>query len=320
MVNSKEMMSKKPKKINDCIYLIRGQQVMLDQDLAEIYGYEVKRFNEQVKRNIERFPNDFMFQLTLEEVDSVRSQIATSRNSTMYLGQQGGRRYRPYAFTELGIYMLPSVLKGSLAAKQNIEIIRTFKEMRHCIAENQLLLNRNDRTELIELKVDKVSSKLGTLEKAQKVDRANIKEVEKKLSAQINEISKNFIDDEKVKEFTILQGKKFESDKAYTSIYKKAKKTIYVIDNYVNIKTLNLLSSKKNGVNVTLFTDNHKGNNGNLSASIVSDFEKEFPHLTLKPNDKCHDRYIVLDFNTILMKLCTFVVLRAKMEGVKYQQ
>ena len=96
--------------IRNCVYTVRGQQVMLDSDLADIYGYELKRLNEQVKRNINRFPEDFMFQLTREEVDLVKSQNATSRNDSFFEGQDGGRRKMPYAFTEQGIYMLAAVL------------------------------------------------------------------------------------------------------------------------------------------------------------------------------------------------------------------
>ena len=105
------------------VYMIRGQQVMLDYDLAEIYGYEVKRLNEQVKRNINRFPEDFMFQLSREEIDFVKSQIATSRNIGFYEGQEGGKRKPPYAFTEQGIYMLATVLRGELAEQQSIFIM-----------------------------------------------------------------------------------------------------------------------------------------------------------------------------------------------------
>ena len=86
--------------IRSKVYIIRGQQVMLDKDLAEIYGYEVKKLNQQVKRNIERFPEDFMFRLSNSEIDSVRSQIVTSRKKDFFAGQEGGRRYLPYAFTE----------------------------------------------------------------------------------------------------------------------------------------------------------------------------------------------------------------------------
>ena len=106
--------------IKNKVHMIRGQQVMLDYDLAKIYGYEVKRLNEQVKRNISRFPEDFMFQLTREEIESVKSQNATSRNNNLFEGQEGGRRKLPYAFTEQGIYMLATVLRGELAEQQSI--------------------------------------------------------------------------------------------------------------------------------------------------------------------------------------------------------
>ena len=119
--------------IRSKVYIIRGQQVMLDKDLAEIYGYEVKKLNQQVKRNIERFPEDFMFRLSNGEIDSVRSQIVTSRKKDFFAGQEGGRRYLPYAFTEQGIYMLATVLRGKLAEQQSIFIMRTFREMRHFI-------------------------------------------------------------------------------------------------------------------------------------------------------------------------------------------
>lgn len=118
--------------IREMIYNMRKTPVMLDSDLAFLYGYEVKRLNEQVRRNITRFPEDFMFQLTREEVEFVKSQNATSRNETLFSGQNGGRRKLPYAFTEQGIYMLATVLKGELAEKQSIyimtELIRQANE------------------------------------------------------------------------------------------------------------------------------------------------------------------------------------------------
>ena len=126
--------------IKDKIYNIRGQQVMLDFDLAEIYGYEVKRLNEQVKRNIERFPEDFMFQLTRVETEFVKSQFATSRRVNLFSGQSGGSRKLPYAFTEQGIYMLATVLKGELAEAQSIALIRIFKKMKDYITSNDYLI------------------------------------------------------------------------------------------------------------------------------------------------------------------------------------
>ena len=140
--------------IRSKVYIIRGQQVMLDKDLAEIYGYEVKKLNQQVKRNIERFPEDFMFRLSNGEIDSVRSQIVTSRKKDFFAGQEGGRRYLPYAFTEQGIYMLATVLRGKLAEQQSIFIMRTFREMRHYIRQNQQFVTKNEM-DLLTAKAEK---------------------------------------------------------------------------------------------------------------------------------------------------------------------
>ena len=142
--------------IQNSVYVIRGQQVMLDYDLAEIYGYEVKRLNEQVKRNIARFPDDFMFQLTRDEIDFVKSQIATSQKNNMYEGQEGGRRKAPYAFTEQGIYMLATVLRGELAEQQSIFIMRAFREMRHYIKQNQQFVSQSEMR-LVTAKVSEIS-------------------------------------------------------------------------------------------------------------------------------------------------------------------
>ena len=109
--------------LKEKVYTLRNAQVMLDFDLAEIYGYEVKRLNEQVKRNAARFPDDFMFQLSREELELVQSQFATSRKNNFYKGQECGSRKLPYAFTEQGIYMLATVLKGDIAERQSIFII-----------------------------------------------------------------------------------------------------------------------------------------------------------------------------------------------------
>lgn len=120
--------------IKSMIYTIRGQQVMLDSDLADLYGYEVKALNQQVKRNINRFPEDFMFQLTQDELSNLKSQNVTS--------SWGGVRKLPYAFTEQGIYMLATVLKGEVAERQSIYIMRTFREMKHARQfSNKQMLN-----------------------------------------------------------------------------------------------------------------------------------------------------------------------------------
>ena len=129
--------------IRSKVYIIRGQQVMLDKDLAEIYGYDVKRLNEQVKRNINRFPEDFMFQLKASEItDSLKSQFATLNVSENKRGMH--IKKMPFAFTEQGIYMLATVLRGELAEQQSIFIMRTFREMRHYIKQNQQFVSKSE--------------------------------------------------------------------------------------------------------------------------------------------------------------------------------
>ena len=156
---------------------------MLDKDLAEIYGYEVKKLNQQVKRNIERFPEDFMFRLSNSEIDSVRSQIVTSRKKDFFAGQEGGRRYLPYAFTEQGIYMLATVLRGELAEQQSIFIMRTFREMRHYIRQNQQFVTRNE--------MDLLTAKVGTITERQDRMENKVDSIQKDVTILVD----NFITD-----------------------------------------------------------------------------------------------------------------------------
>ncbi|HIJ67677.1 MAG TPA: ORF6N domain-containing protein, partial [Planctomycetes bacterium] len=128
-------------RIQKCIYLLRGQKVMLDKDLAGLYGITTKRLNEQVQRNIDRFPSDFMFQLNNEETEALRSQFATSKRG------RGGRRYNPYVFTEQGVAMLSSVLRSKRAVEVNIAIMRTFVQLRRILADNALLRRKIEAME-----------------------------------------------------------------------------------------------------------------------------------------------------------------------------
>ncbi len=262
--------------IENLVYRIRGQQIMLDSDLAEIYGYEVKYLNRQVKRNIERFPEDFMFQVTKEEVEELRCQNVTANINPM-------SRTLPYAFSEQGIYMLATVLKSEMAVQQSIVIIRAFKNMRHYIIENRQLASKED--------LQRIAMSMGEYQR--KTDKT-IQSIERR----IDDLSNNFILDSELKNLVIYKGQKFEADIAYIEIYQMAKKSIYVVDDYVNIKTLHQLSQKKSGVAVTLFSENGHGRRGFLTASDVTDFQRQYPPLQIKPNPDCHDRFIVLDYGT----------------------
>ena len=273
------------------VYVIRGQQVMIDYDLAEIYGYEVKNLNQQVKRNIARFPEDFMFQLTREEVESVKSQIVISRENNFFEGQGGGRRTLPYAFTEQGIYMLATVLRGELAEQQSIFIMRAFREMRHYIRQNQQFVTQSEMR-LVTAKVSEISVQVAGV-----VDWKNKAEDRfDNIQRSIDTLYENFVTDKDFKNFVIYKGQKFEADAAYIDIYQQAKKSIYVVDDYVNTKTLQLLSQKQAGVEVVLFTENGHGKRGFLTTAVVNDFIQEYPPLRIKSNADCHDRLIVLDY------------------------
>lgn len=277
--------------IRNHVYFIRGQQVMLDQDLADIYGYEVKRLNEQVKRNIKRFPEDFMFQLSKEEIPEafLKSHIATLKNK----GDKRGWHIKkmPYAFTEQGIYMLAAVLRGELAEQQSIFIMRTFREMRHYIKQNQQFVTQSEMY-LVTNKVSELSVQVSGMK-----DRQNKTEQElKKVQKMIGVLNENFVSDKDFKNFVIYKGQKFEADVAYIDIYQQAETSIYVVDDYINVKSLQHLSQKKQGVEVILFTENGHGKKGFLTSSLVNDFNNEYPTLRIKPNIECHDRLIVLDY------------------------
>lgn len=265
--------------IQNRIYLIRGQRVMLDVDLAEIYGYETKRFNEQVKNNIEKFDEDFRFQLTKNELENLRSKFSTS--------SWGGSRYLPYAFTEQGIYMLMTVLRGDLATRQSKALIRLFKQMKDYIVENQDVLG------------SKALLQLATQTNQNTKDIAEIKDT-MATKEDLKKVMDNFVDPDTYKHFLILDGKKVEADLAYGKIYKSAKKAIDVVDNYISLKTLELFLSAKDTVEITLFSDNLH-NRSRLTASMLQDFLQEYPkiHLQLKTTGgKYHDRYIAIDYGT----------------------
>ncbi|HGS1114819.1 TPA: ORF6N domain-containing protein [Streptococcus pneumoniae] len=274
--------------IKSKIYYIRNQKVMLDFELAEIYGYETRAFNQQVKRNNEKFDDDFMFQLTDEEVYELsRSQNVTLKRGT---GRGSNIKYNPYAFTEQGIYMLMTVLRGELAVKQSKALIRMFKQMKDFIIENQDFISSK---ELVQIAIQtnqntndiaRIDSKINTL--ATKED--------------LKKVMDNFIDPETYKHFLLMNGDKIEADVAYTKIYKSAKKSIYVIDNYIGLKTLELLRAARDKTQIVVFSDNVK-NKDMLTKNILDDFRKDYPNIDLKlkiAGKKYHDRYIAIDYGT----------------------
>jgi len=281
--------------IKNKIYHIRNQKVMLDFELAEIYGYSTKRFNEQVKRNNEKFDDDFMFQLTDEEV----SELSRSQNATLNKGTGRGSniKYNPYAFTEQGIYMLMTVLRGELAVRQSKALIRMFKQMKDFIIENQDFISSK---ELVQIAIQTNQNTNDIKQNSKEILELNSKMDTLATKEDLKKVMDNFIDPETYKHFLLMNGDKIEADVAYTKIYKSAKKNIYVIDNYIGLKTLELLRAARDKTEIIVFSDNVK-NKDMLTKNILDDFRKDYPNLDLKlkiAGKKYHDRYIAIDYGT----------------------
>ena len=248
--------------IQPMIKVIRGQQVMLDSDLSALYGVETRRLNEQVKRNIERFPDDFMFQLRKEELDNLMSQNATS--------SWGGTRKLPYAFTEQGIAMLSSVLKSQTAVEVNIRIMRAFIAMRRFIATNAQLFQRLETIEYHQLE----------MKQHQEVTDRRIDEVFKRLDTDIPPMQGIFYD-----------GQVFDAYRFVSDLIRKAKQSIVLIDNYVDDTVLTLLDKRSEGVSATIYTQR-------ISSQFQLDVDRnnsQYPLIEIKRFNKAHDRFLLID-------------------------
>lgn len=262
------------------IYTIRGQQVMLAADLAEIYGYTTKAFNQQVSNNIEKFEEDFRFQLTWDEVD----ELSRSKNLTLKKAGRGGNvKYLPWCFTESGIYMLMTVLKGDLATKQSKALIRAFKLMKDYISQTPLLPASADMIRLTMQVSDNTKE---------------ISEIKENMVTKddLTKVIQSFSLPDKGIEYVIYAGQTFEADAAYADIYSKAKKKLYIVDNYIGPKTLLMLKSVPVNVEIIIFSDNL--NNILRQPELVA-FQTEYPNVKLsfqKTGGKFHDRYIIVDY------------------------
>lgn len=269
--NEIEIIELTEENIQSMVYEIKGQKVMLDFDLARIYGYETKYFNRQVKNNIDRFPEDFMFQLTNYEIEEI---LRCKKFTTNELSSK--RRYNPYAFTEQGIYMLMTVLKGDLAVEQSKALIRLFKKMKDYISENHSLINIDSAL---------INNKFSSYDK-------RFEKIESKLTIVMN----NFIDQSTYKHFFILKGEMVEAELAYQQIYSLAKHSIIVIDDYISLKTIQLLKAAKQDVDIIVFSDNVARDS--VDEQMLADFNKEYNrNIKIYKNDNIfHDRYIITDY------------------------
>lgn len=268
------------KQITNKIYTIRNQPVMLDEDLAFLYGVPTKVLNQAVKRNPERFPEDFCFKITREESSILRSQIVTlnslnENNNTELPGnlmrsqnvtskKKVGRKYLPYAFTEQGVAMLSAVLRSNIAVKVSISIMSAFVSMRKIITDNKEIYYRLDAVERKQILTDQ--------------------KIEKVLTAYNNQPS---IPSEKI----FFDGEVFDAYELITRIIRSAKKSIVIIDNYLNESVLTLCTKRQQGVTVTIHT-NHISQSFQLD---IDKFNAQYEPVTVSLFDKSHDRFIIID-------------------------
>ena len=254
--------------IESKILSLRGKQVMIDRDLAELYGVETKRLNEQVKRNIERFPAEFCFQLTATE----KAELVANCDRFNPLKHS---TTEPYAFTEHGVTMLAAVLKSEIAVKASIQIVKAFVAMRHFLASNAQIFERLD-----------------FIERRQISGELHQKEADRRIDELFTLMDKYKIDE---KQGIFFQGQIFDAYAKFESFIAQAKSEIVLIDGYVDLSVLERLAKKKNGVNVTIYTDPKT----KLTSQDVQKFNAQYPTMTVKHTTKMHDRFLIID-NAVL--------------------
>lgn len=286
------------------IYTIRGVQVMLDYDLAEIYGYETRTFNQQVKNNIEKFDDDFRFQITKEEYNGIlRSnfltsnmlttdcesikyddkEVLTSKKLISKPEKRGGRQHLPYAFTEQGVYMLMTVLKGDLATQQSKQLIRLFKQMKDYIIRHHNVLEYNEILHLVKQTEDNTN---------------DIKEIKQNMLTKdnIGIIIRNF-SEPIMKDYLFTDGQIFDAYVFVADLIKRAKSEIILIDNYVDETVLTMLDKRYDGVKATIYT-------ANIPKQLKLDLQKhnsEYRPINIEKFNKSHDRFLIIDDDVYLI-------------------
>lgn len=242
--------------IKNLIYTIRGKQVMLDSDVARLYHYETRRINETVKRNSERFPIEFCFQLTSQEYEILKSQIATSNI-------RGGKQKLPYVFTEKGILMLSGLLKNEIAIEVSIKIVEVFVEMRKFLSSNEQLFERLTNVEYKLLEHDK----------------------------KFDQVFDQLQHEENIKQKIFFEGQIYDAYSLIIDIIKKANNKILIIDNYIDDNVLKMLTKKNKNVEVVILTSDRS----NIEKIDIQNFNKEYPLLKIAKTNKFHDRFIIID-------------------------
>ena len=249
--------------IQALIKTIRGVQVILDRDVASLYGVVTGALNRQVKRNEERFPDDFMFRLSTEEWDNLKCQIGIS--------SWGGDRQLPYAFTENGIAMLSSVLRSPTAIEVNIRIMRAFSAMRRFLLANAQMFQR-----------------IETVEKRQIVTDAKVDSILQRLDAAETPLQGVF-----------YNGQFWDARALVLSLVSRAKRSLILIDNWATPETLDLSTKKRKGVKVTIFTSEHYDKkhvpHRKIFPADVTTFNAQYPKLAVRYNETFHDRFLIID-------------------------
>lgn len=233
---------------------------MLDSDLAQLYQVETRVLNQSVKRNRSRFPAEFCFQLGKEEFENLKSQFVTSSRQTEW----GGVRKMPYVFTEHGVTMLSSVLRSDIAVSIGIRIVRSFVSMRHFLVDNGMVFQRLDRIELKQLEADEKFRQIFSQLDAPKQDKAII----------------------------FFKGQMWDAVNCIEEIISKAEKSVILIDGYVDRNTLAMLTRKKAGVSITLYTSDK---NSRITEQESEAFNSQYGPLNIRFTNEFHDRFLILD-------------------------
>jgi len=248
--------------IQNKIYSIRGKQIMIDRDLADLYQVETKVLNQAVKRNLRRFPKEFMFQLSKDEFLYWKSQIVTSNKEIM------GLRKKPFAFTEQGVSMLSAVLKSDIAIDVSIKIMNSFISMRKIISNNSAILSKFDKIEQKQLLTDNKIEKIFEIIEAKEI---------------------------KQEEGIFYKGKVFDAYAFIAKLIKEANKSVILVDNYIDERVLLLLSKRKDKCRAIIYTEK-------VDEQLKLDLDKhhkQYPPIEIKIIKKIHDRFLILDKNEI---------------------
>jgi len=280
--NTKDMLQQESKQLPDIeisevtiknlIHVVRGEQVMLAGDLAMLYKVETRALNQAVKRNIARFPEMFRFQITEEEYENLKSQFVIS--SLEDEGAHGGRRYLPYVFTEQGIAMLSAVLRSDVAIQMSIKIMNAFVQMRRFLTSNSLMFEKINEIEIRQIQ-----------------DGIKVQQLEKKTEKRFEEVFDYIAEHKESNQKIFFDGQIYDAFRLLVELISRVEKKLILVDNYVDVETLNILAKKKTGVEVAIYTSKKT----KLSKVDIENFNKQYPTMEVKYTEVFHDRFLILD-------------------------